>query len=54
MHKTRWFELAHLFWKCEGCCKQCKSCGSKPKDNIECDGSVEQATQILHKRKGDK
>ena len=38
-HKTKWVEVQHLLWVCHECSKQCQSCGCKPPDNQDCDGS---------------
>ena len=47
MHKTQWLEIAHLFWKCEGCARQCQVFRTLPKDNLECDASDKRISEVV-------
>jgi len=47
MHKTKWMEIAHLFYRCEGCCIQCQACGIKPQEDVECDASQIRIHEII-------
>lgn len=53
-HKTEWIEIAHLYWRCDGCGIQCQSCGVKPPNDAECDGSIQRIRQITCKHIGGK
>lgn len=46
-HKTVWYEFQNGVFRCDGCCVQCQTFGKKPKDNIECDGSIEQIRRAI-------
>jgi hypothetical protein len=52
IHQTKWIEISHLFFRCDGCSIQCRTFGSKPKDNIECDGSLSRIQEIIKKKEG--
>lgn len=46
-HKTAWIEIQTQYYRCDGCCVQCQTCGNKPKDNIDCNGSIEQIRHAI-------
>jgi len=37
IHKTKWTEIQHLTWRCDGCSFQCRAFGVKPKEKADCD-----------------
>lgn len=46
-HKTVWYEFQTGSFRCDGCAVQCQTCGNKPKDNMNCDGSIEQIRRAI-------
>jgi hypothetical protein len=39
MYKTKWVEVFHFYFVCEGCFKRCQVCRHKPDDDLDCDAT---------------